>query len=58
MTNVEIDWERPYAPTWRNGLSLDQVKDAILDRVEVHPAAVSTASPIVLKNVEGLIGMK
>ena len=47
MSNVEIDWEKPYASTWTTGLSLDQVKDAILDRVEVHSAPGSKSQPIV-----------
>jgi hypothetical protein len=47
MSNVEIGWERPFAASWRNGLSLEQVKDAILDRAEVHPAPGSKSQPIV-----------
>jgi hypothetical protein len=47
MSNVEIGWERPFAPSWRNGLSLDQVRDAVLDRVEVHPAPGSKSPGIV-----------
>jgi hypothetical protein len=52
MSNVEIDWEKPFASTWRNGLSLDQVKDAILDRVEVHPAPGSKSPRIVSTDAE------
>jgi hypothetical protein len=47
MSNLEIAWEEPFAASWRNGLSLDQVKDAILDRVEVHSAPGSKSQPIV-----------
>jgi hypothetical protein len=54
MSNVEIDWEKPFAATWSNGLSLDQVKDAVLDRVEVHPAPGSKSQPVLLTDVEGL----
>ena len=55
MTNVEINWEKPYSATWRNGLSLDQVKDAILDHVEVHPAPGSKSQPIQLNNIEDVV---
>ncbi len=37
MRDVEIGWEKPYASTWTTGLSLDQIRDAVLDRVEVQP---------------------
>ena len=37
MSNVEIGWEQPLAANWQNGLSLRQVKHAILDRVECMP---------------------
>jgi hypothetical protein len=47
MSNVEIAWEKPFAPGWRNGLSLDQVRDAVLDRVEVQPAPGSKSQGIV-----------
>jgi hypothetical protein len=52
MSNVEIDWERPYSSTWRNGLSLEQVKDAILDHVEVRPAPGSKSQRILLREVD------
>jgi hypothetical protein len=52
MSNVEIGWEEPSAASWRNGLTLDQVKDAILDRVEVHPAPGSKSPRIVSKDAE------
>lgn len=58
MSNVEIDWEKPNAATWRNGLSLDQVQDAILDHVEVHPAPNSKFEPISLTDVENVRGLK
>jgi hypothetical protein len=47
MNNVEINWEKPYSSTWRNGLTLDQIKDAILDQVEVHRAPGSQSPRIV-----------
>ena len=58
MSNVEIDWEKPYASTWTNGLSLDQVKDAILDHVEVHPAPGSKSQAISMTAVENVLGVK
>ena len=56
MSNVEIGWEKPFSPTWRNGLSLDQVKDAILERVEVHPAPGSKSQRILLTDTENVVG--
>jgi hypothetical protein len=58
MTNVEINWEEPYYSTWRNGLSLEQVKDAILDHVEVKPAPGSKSQRILLKDVENVVWAK
>jgi len=58
MSNVEIGWEKPYSSTWRNGLSLDQVKDAILDHVEVRPAPGSTAQSVLLNDVENIVWPK
>jgi hypothetical protein len=55
MSNVEIGWERPLAASWRNGLSLEQVKDAILDRVEVHPAPGSKSRRIVSTDAEYVV---
>ncbi len=55
MSNVEVNWEKPNAPSWRNGLVLDQIKDAVLDRVEVHAAPGSKADRIVLKDVQDLV---
>jgi hypothetical protein len=52
MSNVEIGWEEPFAASWRNGLSLDQVKDAILDRVEVRAAPGSKSQRILSKDAE------
>jgi hypothetical protein len=52
MSNVEIGWEKPFAATWRNGLSLEQVRDAILDRVEVEPAPGSKSPSIVSTDAE------
>ncbi len=58
MSNVEINWEKPYSSTWRNGLSLEQLKDAILDHVEVQPAPGSKSQRILLRDVENVIGAK
>ena len=44
MSNVEVGWENPNAATWRTGLALEQVKDAILDHVEIHPARVKISA--------------
>jgi hypothetical protein len=52
LSGVEIGWEEPFAGTWQNGLSLEQVKDTILDRVEVHPAPGSKSQRIVSKEAE------
>ena len=35
------------AATWQNGLALEQVRDAILDRVEVQAPPGSKTRPIV-----------
>jgi len=58
MSNVEIDWEKPFAATWTTGFSLYRVKDAILDHVEVHPAPGSTSPAISLTSVENVRGLK
>jgi hypothetical protein len=58
MSNVEIGWEEPFAATWRNGLSLEQVKDAILDRVEVHPAPGSKSQRIISTDAEYVVRPK
>ncbi len=55
MSNVEIGWEKPSAATWRNGLSLEQVRDAILDRVEVHPPPGSKTPPIVSTDAQYVV---
>jgi hypothetical protein len=52
MSNVEIGWEQPFASSWQNGLSLEQVKDAILDRVEVRAAPGSKSPRIVSREAE------
>jgi hypothetical protein len=52
MSNVEIGWEKPFAVSWLNGLSLEQVKDTILDRVEVHLAPGSKPQRIVSRDAE------
>jgi len=58
MSNVEIGWEKPFAATWRNGLSLEQVKDAILDRVEVHPVPGSKSQRIISTDAEYVVRPK
>ena len=58
VTNIEIKWENPYSSTWRNGLVLEQVKDAILDHVEVQPAPGSKSQPTLLKDVEKVVWAK
>jgi hypothetical protein len=58
MSNVEVDWEKPFASTWRNGLTLEQVKDAILDRVEVQTVPGSKAPRVRLTQVENLVWAK
>jgi hypothetical protein len=52
LSGVEIGWEEPFAGTWQSGLSLEQVKDTMLDRVEVHPAPGSKSQRIVSKEAE------
>ena len=58
MSNVEIDWEKPFASSWTTGLSLEHVKDAILDRVEVKPAPGSRSGPISLIDVDNVLGVR
>jgi hypothetical protein len=55
MSNVEIDWEKPFSSTWRNGLTLEQVKDAIFDRVEVQTVVGSKSPRVRLTQVENLV---
>jgi hypothetical protein len=58
MSNVEINWEKPYSSTWRTGLSLEHLADAIIDHVEVHPAPDSKSQRIQLEDVIGLVWPK
>jgi hypothetical protein len=58
MSNVQIGWEKPYSSTWRNALSLEQVKDAILDHVEVDAAPGSKARAVSFSNVENIVWPK
>jgi polygalacturonase len=58
LSNVEVNWERPYASTWQTGLLLDQVEDAILDRVEVQPAPGSKADRIISKDTKNVVWSK
>lgn len=58
MNDVEIGWEKPFAATWRSGLALEEVKDGILDRVEVHPAPGSKSPSIVSKDAEYVLRPK
>ena len=55
MSNVEIGWEKPLSSTWRNGLTLDQVKDAVLDHVEVQAVSGSKSPRVRLNHVENLV---
>lgn len=55
MNNVEIDWEKPYASTWRNGLTLEHVRDAIFDHLEVQQPPNSKSQRIVLSDVKDVI---
>ncbi len=58
VSNLEIGWETPHAPTSTTGLLLDQVKDAIFDHLEIHPPPGSKTDPIILKSVEGISGLR
>jgi polygalacturonase len=58
MSGVEIDWEKPYSRTWSNGLTLEHVADAILDRVEVRPTPGSKSQNILLRDVKDVAWSK
>jgi hypothetical protein len=58
MSGVEIDWEKPYSSTWSNGLTLEHVTDAILDRVEVRPTPGSKSQNILLRDVKDVAWSK
>lgn len=50
LKDVEIAWEGPgYAP-WRTALTLDEVRDAVLDGVTAGPAPGEEDAPAVLLN--------
>lgn len=50
LKDVEIAWEGPgYAP-WRSALTLDEVRDAVLDGVTAGPAPGEEDAPAVLLN--------
>jgi hypothetical protein len=58
ISNFEIGWEKPYATSWRNGLSLDELKDAILNHVEVNPAPGSKWPATVSKDLTNVVWSK
>jgi hypothetical protein len=55
MSNIEIKWDKPYSPTWRNGLSLEQVRGAIFDHVEVDAAPGSNSQRILSRDVGNIV---
>ena len=50
MKDVEIRWEEPRSGTWRTGLSVEQVKDLLMDGVNIATAPGSTAPVLTLKD--------
>jgi hypothetical protein len=55
MSNIEIKWDKPYSPTWRNGLSLEQVRGAIFDHVEVDAAPGSNSQRILSRDIGNIV---
>ena len=47
MKDVEIHWEKPVSPTWKTGIEVEDVKDLLLDGVDVP-------TRMALKNVENV----
>ncbi len=55
LSNVVVAWEEPAAQTWQNGLRVEEVKDLLLDRVNVSPPPSAGSPTILLKDVDGAI---
>ena len=47
LKDVEIRWERPESPTWNTGLQADNVRDVLLDGVDVP-------TRLILQDVDGV----
>jgi len=50
MKDVEIRWGQPQSTTWQTGLVVEQVKDLLLDSVDVAAAPGSAAPVVILKD--------
>ena len=50
MKDVEIRWEQPQSTTWQTRLVVEQVKDLLLDSVDVAAAPGSAAPVVILKD--------
>jgi hypothetical protein len=55
MSSIQIGWEKPYSSTWRHGLSLARVKNAIPDRVEVDATPGSKFRRIISEDIENVV---
>ena len=52
MKDVEIGWEQPHSEKWQTGLAVEQVKDLLLDGVNIATAPGSNAPVVTLKEVD------
>ena len=54
MNGVEVHWESPHASTWRSAVSVDEVKDLVLNDVTFDAAPASTHPVMSLNDVDGV----
>jgi hypothetical protein len=55
MKDVSIGWEKPHSATWQTGLGVQDVRDLLLDGVDVAPAPESTAPVVTLTDTENVV---
>lgn len=55
MKDVSIGWEKPQSATWQTGLAVQDVRDLLLDGVDVAPAPESTAPVVTLTDTENVV---
>jgi polygalacturonase len=54
MKDVEVGWEEPRASTWQSGLRAENVRDLLLDGIDLAAAPGSSAPVLTLKDAENV----
>jgi hypothetical protein len=55
MNDVEIAWEGQPAATWQSGLTIDEVKDLLLDGLRIDAVPGSSQPVLRLNDVDGVL---